>query len=588
MRFSQQQNKSIGRFRMKASTYIHLLLCASLVLWGCSRNGNRPSEHIPQASDTLYTARAAMLTYGTDPERALTIIDSALIVGNVDAYEADFLRAKVYAHSPDDPHLNKAIALCQDLLQRDSTRATSASTADKRSNILQLLMDTARRQKDYELWLKYAIEMVDLSRRWSSETEALRMEAEVGLVLTYLGRHDEGLAKLDEVIRALEAGPRSVDRMDAGIVARKRKIIVLEEDGNFEAVIPEGMAIVRQIGEYEKQPSLYAEDSFRLPPIGADRARYCQYYKSQARAFIARAYARTTPPNVTEARRYVRLLEQSDYGHTFGGRSMLAPAWKALGEWDKLLSFDSEVEARLGADTLNSDYAVTLKDRADAATAQGKPAEALAYMNRYAALQSQLNRQQHESEAQEYAAKYHAQEQDRKIRDAEIRAARKDVIIVAILVIMLIAVGVTYYFAVQRHKINEKNRALVRIINEKVQEKQQPDASAPDPELFGVIDRIIHEEMLYTNPNLQRQDILDRFGISRRTLNDILTAYADGQSFTAYINSMRLHDAVHLLHEEPEMSLTDIAESVGFTPATFRDQFKRQFGMTPTEYRKNL
>ena len=558
------------------------------MLWGCARKGNRPSEHNPQASDSLYTARAAMLTYGTDPQRALTIIDSALIVGNVDAYEADYLRAKVYAHSPDDPHLDEAIALCQDLLQRDSTRATSASTADKRSNILQLLMDTARMRKDYELWLKYAIEMVDLSRQWSSETEALRMEAEVSLVLTYLGRHDEGLAKLDQVIKTLDAGPLSVDRMDAGIIARKRKIIVLEEDGNFEAVIPEGMAIIRQLEKYEKQPSVYAEDSYRLPPIGADRARYCQYYKSQAMAFMARAYAQTTPPHITEARKYVRLLEQSDYGQTFGGRLMLAPAWKALGEWDKALSLDDEVEARLGADTLNADYAVILKDRADAATAQGKPAEALAYMNRYAALQRELNKQLQESEAQEYAAKYHAKEQERRIKDAEIKAARKDVIIIAILVFVLIAAGVTYYFAVQRHNINEKNRALVRIINENVQERQQPDASAPDPEQFRVIDRVIHEEMLYTNPNIQRQDILDRFGISRRTLNDLLAAFADGQSFTAYINPMRLHDAVHLLHEEPEMSLTDIAESVGFTPATFRDQFKRQFGMTPTEYRQNL
>ena len=588
MRFSPLPKKSIGRFKMRISRYILILACAIPVLAGCAKGGRQPSAHIPQASDSLYTARAAMLTYGTDPQRALTIIDSALIVGNVTAYEADYLRAKVYAHSPDDPHLDKAIALCEDLLQRDSTQVVSASTADNRINILQLLMDTARMRKDYELWLKYAIEMVDLSRQWSSETEALRMEAEVGLVLTYLGRHDEGLAKLDQVIKALDAGPLSVDRMDAGIIARKRKIIVLEEDGNFEAVIPEGMAIIRQLEKYEKQPSAYAEDSYRLPPIGADRARYCQYYKSQAMAFVARAYAQTTPPHLTEARKYVRLLEQSDYGQTFGGRLTLAPAWKALGEWDKALSLDSEVEARLGADTLNTDYAIILKDRADAATAQGKPAEALSYMNRYAALQSRLNKQQLESEAQEYAAKYHAQEQERKIQDAELKAARKDVIIIAILVIMLIAGSVTYYFAVQRHKINEKNRALVRIINENVQEKKQADASAPDPELFKDIDRTIHEELLYTNPNLQRQDILDRFGISRRTLSDLLSFYAEGQSFTNYINAMRLRDAIHLLHEEPEMSLTDIAETVGFTPATFRDQFKRQFGMTPTEYRQNL
>ena len=540
-----------------------------------------------------------MLTYGTDPERALTIIDSAFIVGNVDAYTADFLRAKVYAHSPDEPRLNEAIALCNDLLQRDSTRVTNASTADNRSNILQLLMDISRMRKDYENWLKYAIEQVDLNRQWGSETETLRMEAEVGLALTYVGRHDEGLAKLDEVIRALEGGAPSVDRMDAGIVARKRKIAVLEEDGNFEAVIPEGMAIIRQLEEYEKQPSAYAEDSFRLPPVGADRARYCQFYKSQAWAFIARSYARTTPPQITEARKIVRLIEQSDYGHTFGGRVMLAPAWKALGEWDKVLSIDAEAEARLGADTLNAEYAIILKDKADAAAAKGRHQQAVDYMNRYTSLQNELSRQVLESEAQEYAARYHAAEQDRKIEEAESRTARKegiikvkDTIIVAVVILLFLSITFIFFALRQRRTISEKNRALIRMIDEqaKAQDAIQNSspAPAPDPDLFKTIDRAIRDEKLYKNPYLQRQDILDRFDISRRTLSDLLTAYADGQSLTSYINAMRLQDAVILLKEEPDVSLTDIAEEVGFTPATFREQFKRQFGMTPTEYRQNL
>ena len=575
---------------MRVSSSIHLLLCAILVLWGCAKEGMRPSNHIPQASDTLYTAQAAMLVYGTDPQRALTIIDSALIVGNVDAFEADYLRAKVYAHSPADHRLDDALALCENLLQQDSARATSVSTAGNRMNVLQLMMDSYRRKRDYEHWLICATQLADLNRQWGNETEALRMEAEVGDVMTYLGRHDEGLAKLDQVIKALDAGGPSVDRLDAGIVARKRKITALEEDGNYEAVIPEAEAIVKRLEDYEKRPSAYAEDSFRLPPIGEDRARYCRFYKAQAWGFLARAHAKKTPSDFKEARKYLALFEQSDYGKGYGGRVMIAPAWKALGEWDKLLSIYAEVEARMGADTLNENYAIILKDRADAATAQGKPEEALAYMNRYAALQKELNKQLQESDAQAYAARYHADEQDREIRDAKSESARKDVIIIAILVLMLIAVAATYYFAVQRYKINEKNRALVRMIDEqaKALEATQPNSPAPDPALFRTIDRTIREERLYTNPNLQRQDILDRFDISRRTLSDLLSAYADGQSFTAYINTMRLQDAVSLLKEEPEMSLTDIAVHVGFTLATFRDQFKRQFGMTPTEYRQNL
>ena len=548
-----------GKCAMKASSFIGLFLCVFLA----------QAQHVPQPSDTLYTARAAMLVYGTDPARALQIIDSALIVGNVDPFEADYCRAKIYAHSQVDPRHAEAIALCQDLLQRDSTRATSASTAENRMSVLQLLMDCYRVDRDYENWLKYAIELADLNRKRGHETEALRMEAEIGVVLTQLGRHDEGLAKLNGVIEALDAGAPSVDRMDASIVARKRKIAVLNEDGNFNAVIPEAEAIIRKLEDYERRPEAYAEDSFRLPPIGEDRVRYCQFYKAQAWGFLARAHACKTPADLTEARKYLQLFEQSDYGQSFGGRRMIAPAWKALGEWDKLLAIDAEMAARMGADTLNADYATILKDMADAAMAQGDPDRALSYMNRYSTLQQELNRMLQESEAQEYAARYHANEQERKIQDAESRLVRKNLVIVAVVVLMLLAAAIAYHFGRQRNKISGKNRT-------------------PDPDLFRIIDRTIREERLYANASLQRQDILNRFGISRRTLTDLLASFADGQSLTAYINAMRLQDAVHLLREEPGMSLSDIAENVGFTPATFRDQFKRQFGMTPTEYRQNL
>ena len=126
------------------------------------------------------------------------------------------------------------------------------------------------------------------------------------------------------------------------------------------------------------------------------------------------------------------------------------------------------------------------------------------------------------------------------------------------------------------------------MINEQAEMHSASSSPAPNPELFNKIDGIIRGEKLYANESLQRQDILDRFGISRRTLNDLLAVHAEGQSFTAYINSMRLEDAVLLLREEPDMPISEIAEKVGFTPSTFRDQFKRRFGMTPTEYRQSL
>ena len=82
---------------------------------GCGRSRKTP-VHTPQASDSLYTAQAAMKIYGKEPERALAIIDSALIVGNVSEFRADFLRAKILG-SQEGVQRDAAIILCEKLLQ---------------------------------------------------------------------------------------------------------------------------------------------------------------------------------------------------------------------------------------------------------------------------------------------------------------------------------------------------------------------------------------------------------------------------------------------------------------------------------------
>ncbi|MBQ9449906.1 MAG: hypothetical protein IJU34_01115 [Bacteroidales bacterium] len=78
------------------------LSCAVLLLAGCqTRHRNAPRA--AQPSDTLFTARRAMLTYVEDPDLALSIIDSAEVIGNVSPYLADFLRATSTRAPPSIP-----------------------------------------------------------------------------------------------------------------------------------------------------------------------------------------------------------------------------------------------------------------------------------------------------------------------------------------------------------------------------------------------------------------------------------------------------------------------------------------------------
>ena len=271
----------------------------------------------------------------------------------------------------------------------------------------------------------------------------------------------------------------------------------------------------------------------------------------------------------------------------------------------------------MGADTLNDDYAVILRSRALAAFAKAKEAEANSqfslqrhtlkertlnsqlksaydFQTRYAALSKAVSDSLHRSEAHDYAARYHAQEQQLEIQEHQAKVERSHLMSLAIAVVALLAIAFALYFFRQKRIVTDKNRALVRMINEQhgVPPTNGGTASARGQSLnsqfsiFNSIDSAIRADRLYANMGLQRQDICDRFGISRHALNDLLTAYADGQSFPQYVNNIRLEEALRLLRDAPSKTLSAIATDIGFTPANLREQFKRKYGVTPAEYRR--
>ena len=76
------------------SRYV-LLVVATIVtlLTGCTGRVETKQEEQPQ--DTTYTQQAAMKVYDYDPVRALQIVDSAVIVGNLSDWQADKNRARI-------------------------------------------------------------------------------------------------------------------------------------------------------------------------------------------------------------------------------------------------------------------------------------------------------------------------------------------------------------------------------------------------------------------------------------------------------------------------------------------------------------
>ena len=572
-----------------------LLFVSMMAFASCGRNNS--ARHIPNLGDTPYQEDSVLVAYGYHPNRALVMLDSALLLGNINEYRAQFIRAKIYSKSLLKQRQDSAILICEQLLKHDSV----INTLHEQENILDLLMITSRTKTDFEGYVKWATQKVEVCRLLGEDTEEWRTEAEIGMVMAHLGQPEEGMSKIDEAIRQLDA-PGSIDRMDAFIIAVKRKITVLNDQGRHAEVIPLAQRILDRLDHYEQHAKDYAEDSYRLSwsDKPADRDRYIDFSRAQANGFLAGAYAMTG--DAIHARECLARFDQSGYGHSFSARRMIIPTQMALGMYDEAMVTCDEMVYRMGNDTVNDDYAVILRDRAIVARAKGHLVEAYNLMNRHANLAKVLSDSLHASEAHNYAARYHAKEQELKIQEAETASRIKSIIIGVIILLLIIAGVVSFYYRRQRQIISEKNRALVRMINgtplpvlaDETEETEEPDEAGESevPEtnsaLFETIDTAIRTEQLYANVSLQRQDICTRFCITRHTLNNLLAQYAGSSSFPQYINNIRMEEALPLLRDNPSMTIAAIAAAVGFTPANFREQFKRQYGVTPQEYRQSL
>ena len=574
----------------------HLLLYVTLALFVFScKNINNENRYEPQPGDTIYTDKAALAIYGNNPERALIILDSAVIVGNLDADLAKMLRAKVLSHSIDELNFEEALNICEELMQSDFV-----DNPINRENVLDLLITITRRRGDNEQWIRWSTEKVDLCRQQGDETEALRTEAEIGFSLAKLGEEERGLAKLSGVIGALDE-QRHFNEMDACIIALKRKINMLDILGKPESVIPLAQRIIEKIDDYQEHRDEYADGSFRMPPTDEQFYSYCNFYTAQANCFLAKAYADMGDEDT--ARHYITLFEESDYGKTFSGRMMASNTWVVLGDYDKMLAIYDLADKRLGNDTMNHDFASMLHNRAFAAEAAGDYQAATDYWHRYVSIKEKLDRKQQEGQAYHYAARYKLQEERMNTEREQAKAKHNESLAWAGFILVILSVVFIIRLLIQRRAINRKNRVLTEQIretmkykkNESQNSKRQTPTSKPqtqdmealdDKQLFEYLGDIIRNEELFLNPNFSRQLLMDRFHINERRIG---AAFSCCEGLPDFIRDLRLEYACQLITDNPEMSISDVATASGFSNLTvFGRDFKRKYEVTPTYFRSQM
>lgn len=100
---------------------------------------------------------------------------------------------------------------------------------------------------------------------------------------------------------------------------------------------------------------------------------------------------------------------------------------------------------------------------------------------------------------------------------------------------------------------------------------------------------LMNEEKLFTNPELNLDDLARRLGVPRNTVSQFINDYLKA-NFYDYINRLRVEEIKRLLLDADKEYLTIIAlaTEAGFNSKTsFNRIFRHYTGMTPSEYKRH-
>lgn len=118
---------------------------------------------------------------------------------------------------------------------------------------------------------------------------------------------------------------------------------------------------------------------------------------------------------------------------------------------------------------------------------------------------------------------------------------------------------------------------------------QSSAADASDIALMEDLGRLIEEEQIDLDPNLDLEALSQRMGVHRNMISKAVNTVYD-KPFSTYINECRVRRAILLLSDpsNDRLSLEKIAFDSGFsTRQTFYRAFKAQTEISPATYRKN-
>lgn len=566
---------------MRHFYYLCFLLLGFLSLPVWAGEDNRASEQ--------YTREYIMKDYMKDPVRTLQLLDKAEVNSAMPLNIVDELRSAVYRNM----YRNKSA-----LYYARRAYVSDSLSHDNPSHLLRMTVSMAELfslLSEYKESMRYAVQGVELARELKDIQSECRLLFCMGENKRRLSFKEEGYLFFDQAIDLLDNSKNEdYETMLSYFYGVKMGYLIADKRSNEALEI--GLQREKLLDRMSEQSKIRTDLlDLQFAYVYSKLAYLFHLTGDQKRAVV-----------------YYKNYQSTNAASTPDGKFDATPYLLLLGKYQAVLDNCRDFkEVMRQQDTLNSQYLSILNLEIQANVKLENYKTVINLQRDITAIKDSIYQREKQNAALELDALYELNEKEARISEQAFQLKIRTITLICILSGALLALFFLWRLWHQNCVIRNKNKALVKRINEQFSMQEEMDRSQLGVEkdlsfpekvedesgdneeqdkqmnkmIFEKLDYIIKRDKMYLSPDLSREELTRIVRMNNTRFAKMIKENTD-TNLNGYINNLRLNYAIHLMKEQPDYTLRAIAESSGINSMpTFHQLFKGRTGMTPSEFK---
>ena len=566
---------------MRHFYYLCFLLLGFLSLPVRAGGDNRAPEQ--------YTREYIMKDYMKDPVRTLQLLDKAEVNSAMPLNIVDELRSVVYRNM----YRNKSA-----LYYARRAYVSDSLSHDNPSHLLRMTVSMAELfslLSEYKESMRYAVQGVELARELKDIQSECKLLFCMGENKRRLSFKEEGYLFFDQAIDLLDNSKNEdYETMLSYFYGVKMGYLIADKRSNEALEI--GLQREKLLDRMSEQSKIRADLlDLQFAYVYSKLAYLFHLMGDQKRAAV-----------------YYKKYQSTNAASTPDGKFDATPYLLLLGKYQAVLDNCRDFkEVMRQQDTLNSQYLSILNLEIQANVKLENYKTVINLQRDITAIKDSIYQREKQNAALELDALYELNEKEARISQQAFQLKIRTITLICILSGALLDLFFLWRLWHQNCVIRNKNKALVKRINEQFSMQEEMDRSQLGVEkdlsfpekvedesgdneeqdkqmnkmIFEKLDYIIKRDKMYLSPDLSREELTRIVRMNNTRFAKMIKENTD-TNLNGYINNLRLNYAIHLMKEQPDYTLRAIAESSGINSMpTFHQLFKGRTGMTPSEFK---